>query len=303
MKHRIKKIICATDFSQNREILTGYGRWLAGKLDARLYILHVVCSITNPIYGTVDKRQSREHIRLINKAVSEIKKRMAGTDNWEPVVTVGEPVEEIQKAAKYLNADIVIAASHRFKGLKRIFYGTVIEKLARNLDIPVIVIKRQGKDKNKTPVFNITKIVAGCHMDGQYRKIPSYAAYFAKEFQAELYLAHAKINPVDEELTDSFYGPYSKIEKKLDEKLRMKLENLVSNRIRGLKKTNIVILHGPPGEQLCKYALEKNADLLVVGARPRTGFGRIIIGSATESLIRNAECPVLVVPCNKKVSP
>ncbi len=208
MEPMIRKIICAADFSDHWNMLTGYGKWLAGKFNARLYILHVVCSPTNPIYGTVDKRESREHMRLKNRAACEIKKRMGKKGKWEPVVTTGEPVEEIGKAAGYLNADLVITASHQFKGLKRIFYGTVIEKLARTLDTPMIVLK---KPRKKDPVFRIKKIIAGCDPKENSGNLTCYAAYFAKKFQAELYLAHAKINPVDDELADSFYGPYSKI--------------------------------------------------------------------------------------------
>lgn len=40
----------------------------------------------------------------------------------------------------------------------------------------------------------------------------------------------------------------------------------------------------------------QNADVLVVGSRPEAEQGRVSISAASENLIENATCPVLVVP-------
>ena len=51
---------------------------------------------------------------------------------------------------------------------------------------------------------------------------------------------------------------------------------------------------GSPFKELEAFSAE--VDLLVVGSRRHGALGRVVMGSAAESLSRNAHCPVLVVP-------
>ncbi len=52
---------------------------------------------------------------------------------------------------------------------------------------------------------------------------------------------------------------------------------------------------GPPVVKIIDYAEEKAIDLILVATHGRTGMGRIIIGSVTEKLVRQAPCSVLVL--------
>jgi nucleotide-binding universal stress UspA family protein len=51
-----------------------------------------------------------------------------------------------------------------------------------------------------------------------------------------------------------------------------------------------------PPEGILAHAQAERADLLVVGSHGRTGFGRLLLGSVTEKVLRRAPCPVMVVP-------
>jgi nucleotide-binding universal stress UspA family protein len=51
----------------------------------------------------------------------------------------------------------------------------------------------------------------------------------------------------------------------------------------------------PKGEILAQ-ARSRGIDLLVMGSHGRSGFDRLVLGSVTERLVREAPCPVLVVP-------
>ena len=44
-----------------------------------------------------------------------------------------------------------------------------------------------------------------------------------------------------------------------------------------------------------KVAVEKQADLIVMGSHGRTGLKRLLLGSIAEEVLRHAPCPVLTL--------
>ncbi len=52
---------------------------------------------------------------------------------------------------------------------------------------------------------------------------------------------------------------------------------------------------GRPDEQIVSVADEVGAGLLVVGSRGLGGLSRALMGSVSDSVVRHAHCPVLVV--------
>jgi nucleotide-binding universal stress UspA family protein len=52
---------------------------------------------------------------------------------------------------------------------------------------------------------------------------------------------------------------------------------------------------GVPGEEILKLAAEEPVDLIVMGAKGRTAFSRILLGSAAETVVKSAPCDVLMV--------
>ena len=51
-------------------------------------------------------------------------------------------------------------------------------------------------------------------------------------------------------------------------------------------------------EEILTLANEWSADLIIMGSNGRSGFDHFISGSVSESVIRKANCPVLVIPIN-----
>ncbi len=50
-----------------------------------------------------------------------------------------------------------------------------------------------------------------------------------------------------------------------------------------------------PGDQVLDVAQETNAELIVIGLRRRTPVGKLIMGSQAQTILLEAECPVLAV--------
>ena len=55
------------------------------------------------------------------------------------------------------------------------------------------------------------------------------------------------------------------------------------------------ILEGDPAEEIVRYAEEIDADLIIMGSRGLSTFGRLLLGSVSQKVLHNAHCSVLIV--------
>lgn len=80
-----------------------------------------------------------------------------------------------------------------------------------------------------------------------------------------------------------------------EENSRSLLEE-ISKKFTGVKEIFTFSRIGTPKQEILDLAGEWAADLIIMGTHGRTGFDHFISGSVSESVIRKANCPVLVVP-------
>jgi nucleotide-binding universal stress UspA family protein len=56
-----------------------------------------------------------------------------------------------------------------------------------------------------------------------------------------------------------------------------------------------VLKVGVPWQEIVRLAADEKADMIVMGTQGRTGLDRLLLGSVTERVVRQAPCPVLTV--------
>ena len=67
----------------------------------------------------------------------------------------------------------------------------------------------------------------------------------------------------------------------------------------GCPKMNITILEGDPVKQIVQFSDECAAGLIVIPSHGRGMLTEMLLGSTTYSVVRRAQCPVLVVKPKK----
>jgi nucleotide-binding universal stress UspA family protein len=116
-----------------------------------------------------------------------------------------------------------------------------------------------------------------------------YVKRLAKHYDAKLVALHVRppsINP----MTQPMSWPDGETARKHDEELRNELLDTFA----GIHTTALVE-EGDIQSQL-RDAIQKNdTDLVVIGTRGRTGFGKVLMGSVAEEIFRTLTCPVLTV--------
>lgn len=65
-------------------------------------------------------------------------------------------------------------------------------------------------------------------------------------------------------------------------------------------ETDLIRTKGNISHDLVHYAISHSVDLIIIASHGRTGIERLVIGSVAEKILRDAACPVLVVPYHRR---
>lgn len=298
MRMPLKHIICATDFSECSRLAVPYGVLLAREFGAKLYVCHIVDLPTVLAYGEAIRDLRHDEKRLMREAEEQIATLMSDyAVDWEPLVTGGHAGNEIERLAAEKSADLVITATHGRSGLKRLVLGSVTEQLMRRLLCPLLVVRSTEEEPATVggKRIELKKILVGCDFSLDSDLGFQYALSLAQQFQSELHLAHVIEPPIYRELGRTDGREWVSGEKDLRERLKEQLSQMVPEDALHWCTPKSVLLAGQPHEELSKYALVNDMDLIVLGFRGRGLMETLFVGSTTARAIRNATCPVLSV--------
>jgi nucleotide-binding universal stress UspA family protein len=297
MRVQLKQIICSTDFSDFSNYAIPYAIALAQEFKSKLYFCHVIDLSSAAVYGEAVLALEEQQKRMIAYAREELSALMAGHNiDWEPLITVGNPAYEIARLAQEKGVDLTIAASHGRSGLKRLILGSVTERLMRTLPCPLLVVRSPdgGFLKPSEQEIKLKSILVGCDFSADSTLALEYGLSLAQEFQSELHLAHVIEPPVYEDLIKT-RPEYSETQQDLRDQLIEKLSSLVPEEARSWCTPVTNLLAGQPDEELVKYAVVRNLNLIVLGIRGQTLVEALGVGSTTDRVIRKAPCPVLSI--------
>jgi nucleotide-binding universal stress UspA family protein len=126
-----------------------------------------------------------------------------------------------------------------------------------------------------------------------------YAIEIAKETKAKIILMHAYETPVIyTEIPLTMSMDYQVLSKLASDKLK-KYGNKIKESARGVK-IELILQQGLASARIKEIALEKKADLIVIGTTGKGALEKILMGSNTLRILRNAPCLVLAIPPKAK---
>ena len=299
MRNKLQNVLCAVDFSPFSGTVLKYGREFAQRFGAHLLIAHVLPKPTDSPFGKSDPYPLTEKERSSKQIDRRIRESFPDSfTSWEAVIGIGEPVEQIRRISEERQADLIIAASHGLSGFKRLFLGTVVERLARNVASPLLVVRSRTEPSRAGDLhpLRLGRILVGCDLSADCTGSLDSALQLADAFRSKVHLLHAMERPMDESIVNPTDGPYPEVQQLFQERLRERLIHALHVESLAEERIKLVLLPGPAGEQLPLYASTSDTDLLVVGVRRRGPLEKRILGSTTEAVLRKAPCSVLVVP-------
>ncbi|MFH1019689.1 MAG: universal stress protein [Pseudomonadota bacterium] len=141
----IKRILVPVDFSENSQKVLRTAADVAGRFKAELIVVFVVQSFDDysgffvPHIPIIQLEEE-----MVKSAGDKMKSFVAETLNGSvphtTAVLVGDVVEEINRFAGAEKADMIVMGTHGYKGLDKILFGSVAEKIVKTAPCPVLTI-------------------------------------------------------------------------------------------------------------------------------------------------------------------
>lgn len=296
MRVQIKRIMCATDFSDFSNLSLTYGMALAEEFEAKLFVCHIVDISSAAMYGEAMVDITQQQQRMEQYAREQLEQLAAGYPiQWESLVVTGHPAEEICRMAKQKAVDLVVCATHGRAGLKRLILGSVAERLMRILPCPILIIRVLKPDLNLKKGLSLKRILVGCDFSPDSSLAFMHGLSLAQEFQSELHLANVAELPVNRETVKNGRSTGDSNDQDLRHQLNQKLKNMVSDESCNWCTLKTTVLTDQPHEALTAYAEKHDMDIIVLGVRGHGLVEKLFVGSTTDHVVRRASCPVLAV--------
>ncbi len=141
----IKKILVPVDFSENSQKILGSAAEFAQKFEAELAVVFVVQSFDDysgffvphmPIAQFEDEMVRSAETKMTSFLAESLGAGIAHSS----AILSGDVAEEINFYVKEQGVDLIIMGTHGYKGLEKILFGSVAEKIVKTAPCPVMTI-------------------------------------------------------------------------------------------------------------------------------------------------------------------
>ncbi len=137
----IKKILVPVDFSENSKKILDSASDIAGKFGAALSVVFVVQSFDDYSGFFVPHMPvAKFEEEMVQGAEQKMDSFLGGYEGLEAKVLIGDVGEEVVRYAEEIGIDMIIMGTHGYKGLEKVMFGSVAEKVVKTAPCPVLTI-------------------------------------------------------------------------------------------------------------------------------------------------------------------
>lgn len=295
------KILLAADGSPEAKRAARMAVTLSRSLGSDLHVLRVVNAPVayyryseSEILGRefLSPVRGEEYIReRLDEQAEEV--RAMGGEVAGAHAGAGKADVEIVRLAEELGAGLVIVGSRGFGPLRRALMGNVSSSVVRHAHASVLVVRGDRREEDRLP----GKILLALDGSKEASAATRAAVEISNATGSELHILYAL--QTHESLP---YNHPLMAERGIAslEQAKHEARVFVDDQARRIEAEGgkVRVAHlafGAPDEQIVRLAEEIEAGLIVTGSRGLGGVRRALVGSVSESVVRHAHCPVLVV--------
>jgi nucleotide-binding universal stress UspA family protein len=285
------RVMLATDGSDHATVAT---EWLkTSPLPDSAEVMVVAAAglpLLLPEVGAVPAE--REAVDRARRAAEDARARLR--PRWPRTalrVATGDPREEIPALAAEWGADLVVMGARGLGTVKRLVLGSVSTAVVHELPCAVVVVKGRpaaGADTVVVAVDGSPDSLAAARFAGTLGATASLRLLAVIEPPYLPRSAPDLIAPALRAAASELLAEQRAAQERMLDRVAAGLD-----RPRGAVATSVVT--GRPPEEIVKAANEPGVGLVVVGAHGFGAMKRVLLGSVSERVLHEAECPVLIV--------
>lgn len=270
----MKKILVPTDFSKHAEYALKVAAQIAKKNGGEIAIVHML-ELPSSGNDAISTSHEIPELMLFKNIALQKLEETANSDFLEGIkvekyIQFEMAFDGIIKMGNAQNADLIVMGSHGAKGFQEMFIGSNTEKVVRNSDIPVLVIKKEDDD------FSADKFVFASDFSDEIKKPFAKVVDFANKFNSHIYMVNIN-TPNNFKSTEVAQNTMDKFASNFE------IKNY-STHIYNDVNVEKGILH---------FAKSIKADLIGMSTHGRKGISHFFNGSISEDLVNHAKRAVI----------
>lgn len=272
----MRKILVPIDFSKEAEYAAKVAAKIAENSNSELHLLHLLELPTDMIdpsnYGNASNspttllymKKAQELFEKLTKRYFlrnvTIVKSVVFSNSYEGIIA-----ESIKR-----NVDLIVMGSKGISGFSEILVGSTTEKVVRNADVPVIVVKNEIDD------FKLENIVFASDFNEYYKKGFDRLVEFANKFDAKVHLLCIST-------PNGFKNSFDS---------KQTIQKFIEGT--GIKDYTINTYNDKTVESgVLHFGQEINADLIAINTHRRKGLAHLFNNSISGSIANHAIRPVI----------
>lgn len=270
----MKNIIVPVDFSIQSENALKVAAFLAKKYDATLFALHML-ELNQVLINSTQASHPEQTVFLLKMAEKRfnefLNKPYLKEVKVKPVIKHFKVFSEVNEVAEDNNADLIVMGSHGTDGLMELFVGSNTEKVVRNAEIPVLVVKHETNE------FLPKKMLFACDLEEENVNAYQRAKYISNLLNTSLHILYIN-TPGDNFLSSQ----------DIDDKIA-KFSNAVGSEFIDVKVYNDYSVE----QGVLNYAEDHNIDVIGITTHGRKGLAHFFRGSIGEDIANHSTLPVI----------
>jgi nucleotide-binding universal stress UspA family protein len=281
---RFRSILIATDCSPTSTTAVRLAARLARQFHAKLFVLYAIMpelyglDMRGPVpeLAVSDLMGARDSLHKFARQIPELR-----TIKHKELFFLGSPTDGIESAARSHDIDLLVLGSHGRQGLAKLALGSVAEWAIGRLHYPVLVA---GPACEKS-FRGFRSIVLGTDLADQSLRAAQYAGCLAAEYEANLTMVNVlpATGTAEERASDELSAT-------------RKVHTLLPSECEDSCTLKFDVRTGAIVPAVLQSARENKANVIVLGAPRRAPLADHLPRTKLSAVIREAHCPVLLVP-------
>lgn len=293
----LNSFLVSLDESDFDEQILPYASALAQSADVALYLAHVHVPYPPTQFLTTqlvwegvgvdmwqyDEQDKKEEQGYLEETAKRVGKELGKTVT--PALLLGEVPAAVDEYVKAHGVGLVVVGAHRHRGLLGLGSETVEDALLHHTDLPVLIVPPEAEFPSED---GIQRILVPLDISERPHTILEPAVELAEATGGELILLH--VMPTKSAVGIPVGHPPGR-----EDIAGAYLEGLAER----LRETSIVVhsrvvRQTTPVQAILDVIREERVDLIALTTDGHAGLKRALLGSVSESVLRDSHTPVLL---------